>query len=199
MMKLSAPLAALALLALLPVAVSADTLYQAAPPPAGPGHPLRLGPDHRAAQVGDLVYIVFDFASSNAKTNNYDSSKSFDLEQGSGLGNLAISLLRNGASLTGASTTDTKQAAGGASSFISTMMATVTDVLPSGVLQVQGDQGLLVNGAKQTLHITGFLRPEDIDATDTILSSHVANVEATFNGNDQKNKGLLSRILSWLF
>jgi flagellar L-ring protein precursor FlgH len=199
MMKISAPLAALALVGLLASAANADTLYQAAPPPSGPGHPLRLGPDHRAGQVGDLVYIVFDFASSNAKTNNYDSSKSFDLEQGSGLGNLAISLLRNGASLTGASTTATKQAAGGASSFVSTMMATVTDVLPSGVLQVQGDQGLLVNGAKQTLHITGFLRPEDIDATDSILSSHVANVEATFNGNDQKSKGLLSRILSWLF
>ncbi len=199
MMKLSAPLAALALLALLPTAVCADTLYQAAPPPAGPGHPMRLGPDHRAAQVGDLVYIVFDFSSANAKTNNYGSSKNFDLEQGSGIGNLAISLLRNGAGLGGGSTTSTKQTAGGTSSLVTTMMATVTDVLPSGVLQVQGDQGLLVNGAKQSLHITGYMRPEDIDTTDAILSSRVANVEATFNGNDQKSKGLLSRILSWLF
>ncbi|HEY8321237.1 MAG TPA: flagellar basal body L-ring protein FlgH [Candidatus Baltobacteraceae bacterium] len=199
MKKLSAPLAALALFALLAPAANADTLYQAAPPPAGPGHPLRLGPDHRAQQVGDLVYIVFDFSSSNAKTNNYDSSKSFSMNQGVGIGNLAISLLRNGASLGGDSSTSTKQAAGGASSFVSTMMATVTDVLPSGVLQVQGDQGLLVNGSKQTLHITGYMRPEDIDTTDAILSSRVANVDAVFSGNDQKNKGLLSRILSWLF
>ncbi len=191
--------AALALLILLPVTATADTLYQAAPPPAGPGHPLRLGPDHRAGQIGDLVYIVFDFASANSKSNNYGSSKGYDMEQGIGVGNFAISLLRNGAGLSGSSTSTSKQAASGASSFISTMMATVTDVLPSGVLQVQGDQGLLVNGSKQTLHITGFIRPEDVDPSDAILSSRVANVEATFNGDNQKNKGLLSRIMSWLF
>lgn len=198
-MKRLATLAAVVGIAVCATVASADTLYQAAPPPAGPGHPLRLGPDHRAGQVGDLVYVVFDFASSNSKTNNYDSAKSFDMEQGVGLGNLAVSLLRNGASLAGSSATDTKQAASGASSFVSTMMATVTDVQPSGVLQIQGDQGLLVNGSKQTLHITGYIRPEDIDTTDAILSSRVADVQAQFAGDSQKNKGLLSRILSWLF
>jgi flagellar L-ring protein precursor FlgH len=79
------------------------------------------------------------------------------------------------------------------------MMATVTNVLPSGAFEIQGDQGLLVNGRHQALHITGTIRPEDIDSTDAILSSRVANVHAEFNGNDLKNKGLLSRILSWLF
>jgi len=198
-MKRLATLAAVALIAATASAVSADTLYQAAPAPTGPGHPLRLGPDHRAGQVGDLVYIVFDFASANSKSNNYGSAKSFDTEQGIGLGNFAVSLLRNGASLGGSSTTSTKQAASGASSFVSTMMATVTDIAPSGVLQIQGDQALLVNGSKQTLHITGYIRPEDVDTTDAIVSSRVADVEATFSGDNQKNKGLLSRILSWLF
>ena len=53
--------ALLAVLAMAPLAAQADTLYQAAPPPAGPGHPIRLMSDHRASQVGDLCYIVFDF------------------------------------------------------------------------------------------------------------------------------------------
>lgn len=177
----------------------ADTLYQAAPPAAGPGHPMRLGADHRAGQVGDLVYVEFDFSSQNSKTNNYSSSKDFSLNQGVGTGNLGFSLLRNGATLTGASTTQTQQAATGTNTLISTMMARVIDVLPSGAMQIVGDQALIVNGQKQTLEITGYVRAEDVDSTDAVVSSRVADVQATLTGNEQKNKGLISRILSYLF
>ena len=55
------PFLALAMVAALAAPAMADTLYQAAPPPAAPGHPLRLGPDHKATQVGDLVQVVFNF------------------------------------------------------------------------------------------------------------------------------------------
>jgi flagellar L-ring protein precursor FlgH len=185
--------------AALPAIAQADTLYQAAPPIAGPGHPLRLGADHRASQTGDLVYVEFDFSSQNSKTNNYSSSKDFALSQGVGTGNLGFSLLKNGASLGGSSTTQTQQAATGSNTLISTMMARVVDVLPSGTLQIVGDQALIVNGQKQTLEITGYIRAEDVDATDAVLSSRVADVQATLTGNDQKNKGLLSRILAFLF
>ncbi len=68
----------------MPVAAAADTLYQAAPPPAGPGHPLRLMADHRAAQIGDLVYVTFDIADANSHTNNYSSNKQASLSGGSG-------------------------------------------------------------------------------------------------------------------
>ena len=188
-----------AILVLAPLAASADTLYVAAPPPAGPGHPLRLGPDHRAQQIGDLVYVQFDFNDANAHTNNYNSAKSSALNTTGGFGNFNIGLLKNTSGLGGSSQTQTTQSATGADSFVSTMMATVTNVLPSGTLEIAGDQGVVINGRQQTLHITGYIRPEDIDSSDAILSSRVANVRATFKGDDQKNKGLLSRIMSWLF
>jgi len=174
---------------------SADTLYQAPPPPAAPGHPLRLGPDHRAAQIGDLVYVQFDFNDANTHVNNYQSSKQFSLT-----GSLTSGTTTNHTgALTGQSTAQTAQTANGQDSFVSTMMTTVIDVLPSGAFEISGDQGVTVNGRLQTLHITGFVRPQDINAADTVLASRVANVQATFKGDDQKNKGLLSRVLSWLF
>ena len=185
--------------ALAPLTASADSLYQAAPPPAGPGHPLRLGPDHRAQQIGDLVYIQFDFNDANSHTNNYSSNKQFNLNGAAGTGLFNVLLLHNSSTLAGQSTTSTAQNANGADSFVSTMMATVTNVLPSGALEIQGDQGVQINGRQQTLHITGTVRPEDIDNSDAILSSRVADVHAVFKGDDQKNKSLLSRILSWLF
>jgi flagellar L-ring protein FlgH len=192
-------LAILALLALAPIAAAADNLYQAAPPPAGPGHPLRLMSDHRASQVGDLVYVEFDFADASSHVNDYSSNKQASMSGGGGTGLFNLPLVRLNNSVSGQSTTSTAQTATGSDSFTATMMATVTGVLPSGALQISGDQGLTINGRAQTLHITGLVRPDDIDNTDTVLASRVAAVQASFKGDDQKNKGLLARIISWLF
>jgi flagellar L-ring protein precursor FlgH len=189
----------LALLALAPVAANADSLYQPPPPPVAPGPPLSLMNDHRAAQVGDLVYVQFDIANSNSEVNNYTSSKSASLSGGNGEGIFNLPLVRLNNSVSGQTATSTAQTATGSNAFTAFMMATVTGVLPSGAMQITGDQDMTVNGQKQTLHITGTIRPQDIDSTDTILASHVANVQASFKGNDQKGKGLLARILSWLF
>jgi flagellar L-ring protein FlgH len=192
-------LAIATLLALMPVAAFADTLYSQPPPPVGPGHPLRLMSDHRATQVGDLVYVTFDFADTSSHVNDYSSSKSASMSGGGGTGIFGLPLLRLNNSISGQTASSIAQTASGSDAFISTMMATVTGVLPSGALQISGDQGITINGRQQTLHITGIIRPEDIDNTDTVTASHVANVQASFKGDDQKNKGLLARIISWLF
>jgi flagellar L-ring protein precursor FlgH len=178
----------------------ADTLYQAAPPPAGPGHPLRLGADHKAAQVGDLVQVIFNFNvnSTSSDVTNVNNSYNLGLGQGTGLAN--VSLLRFGAGLNGGRQTQSSKTQSGQNTFVSTMEAQVTDVLPSGALRIAGNQALLVNGQKQTLHITGLVRPEDIDSTDSVLSTRVANVQAKFDGNFQeKHKGLIQKILDFIF
>jgi flagellar L-ring protein precursor FlgH len=185
-----ATLAFVAAIAMMPAGAAADTLYQAAPPPAGPGHPLRLAPDHRASQIGDLVYIVFDFNDSNTHSDIYQSSKA---------AGFTLTGLFNIPAIAGQTSAASSKTANGTDSFVSTMMATVTDVLPSGTLAVAGDQGVVVNGRHQTLHITGFIRPEDLDNTDAVLSSRVANVQASFNGDNPKGKGIIQRILEFLF
>ncbi len=191
---------ALAFGAALTAPAFADTLYQAAPPPAGPGHPLRLGTDHKAAQVGDLVQVIFNFNvnSTSSDVTNVNNSYNLGLGQGTGLAN--VSLLRFGAGLNGGRQTQSSKTQSGQNTFVSTMEAQVTDVLPSGALRIAGDQALIVNGQRQTLHITGLVRPEDIDSTDSVLSTRVANVEAKFDGNFQeKKKGLIQKILDFLF
>lgn len=192
-------LALVAAISLMPLTANADTLYPQPPPPAGPGHPLRLMGDHRASQIGDLVYVTFDIADSSSHVNDYSSNKQSSLSGGGGSGIFNLPLVRLNNSVAGTSTTSTAQTATGADSFTATMMATVTGVLPSGALEISGDQGLTVNGRAQTLHITGTIRTEDIDNTDSVLASRVANVKANFKGDDQKNKGLLARIMSYLF
>ena len=193
--------AALALLALLiPAVASADTLYVAPPAAVGPGHPLRLGPDHRASQVGDLIHVQFNFAVLSTSTDVVNNSKQFNLGSGGGTGNLSLGFLRIPTSLAGGTGTQSSKTENGSTSFVSDMEAIVIGVLPSGALEIAGDQHLLVNGQTQLLHVTGYVRPEDIDASDTVLSSHIADVQGNFSGNFQeKNVGVLRRILNFLF
>jgi flagellar L-ring protein FlgH len=195
-----AAFAALAAPAVLSAPAAADTLYQAAPPPSAPGHPLRLGPDHKAAQVGDLLQVIFNFNVNSTSSDVTSVNNSYNLGLGQGTGLANVSLLRFGAGLNGGRQTQSAKTQTGQNTFVSTMEAQVTDVLPSGALRIAGDQALLVNGQKQTLHITGIVRPEDIDSTDSVLSTRVASVEAKFDGNFQeKHKGLIQKILDFIF
>lgn len=193
-------LIAAALLAL-PMPVLADTLYVAPPPAAAPGHPLRLGPDHRAQQVGDLVQIVFNFATNTNNSDGLTTANSFQnsITGGSGIFNLPLLRLNGGLGSTQTTSLNKTQVA--VQSFTSSMTAVVTNVLPSGALQVAGDQKLNVNGIQQNLHVTGTMRQEDIDQTDSVLSSRVANIDAHFTGigSAEKQKGILQKIVGFLF
>lgn len=198
--SLYAGLALATALALLPSLASADTLYAAPPPGTGPGHPLRLGPDHRASQIGDLIHVQFNFAVNSASSDVVNNSKQFNLGTPGGSGNLALGFLRIPTSIGGQTGTQSSKTENGTTQFLSDMMAMVVGVLPSGALEITGDQQMQINGQNQTLHVTGFVRPEDIDPTDTVLSSRIADVQGSFNGNFQeKNVGLLRRILAFLF
>src|SRR5438270_387161 len=94
-----APFFAIALVAALWAPAAADTLYQAAPPPSGPGHPLRLGPDHKASQAGDLLQVIFNFAVNSTSSDVSSVNNSFNLGVGQGTGLANVSLLRFGAGL----------------------------------------------------------------------------------------------------
>lgn len=179
---------------------NADTLYVAAPPPSAPGHPMNLGADHRASQVGDLVQVVFNFAVNSSLSNSTTSGGSYQLSLTPGTGLASLPLLNLGAGLQSSKALSGSRSQSDTNTFVSQMTATVTGVLPSGALAIAGDQKLIINNQTQMLHITGVVRPDDIDNTDSILSTRVASVEAKFDGNFQSgNPGILKKILNWLF
>ena len=183
-----------------PMPVYADTLYVSAPPPIAPGHPLRLLSDRKASQIGDLVAVQFNFTTTAQRAYASTTAKGYNIGQGAGSGLFNLPLVKIGANLngtTGSSATDSKT---DSSAFASAMMATVTSVLPSGALQLEGDQNVVINGETQKLHVVGYARPEDIDNTDTIPSTRLANVHADYAGDQTKeHKGIVRKILDVLF
>ncbi len=180
--------------------VRADTLYVAAPPPVAPGHPLRLTSDRKASQIGDLVAVQFNFSTTTQRAYASSTAKGYKVGQGAGSGLFNLPFVRIGANLTGSTGSNASDSKSDTSAFTSAMMATVTNVLPSGALQIEGDQNVIVNGESQKLHVVGFARPEDIDNTDTISSTRLANVHADYAGDQTKeHKGIVRKILDVLF
>jgi|SRR5579872_3457843 len=177
----------------------ADTLYQAGQP-MGPARPIDLFSDHRARMVGDLVTVVFNFAVTSNSTQTASTKKDYNLNLGAGTGNLALGPLRFATGTSGGTSTDNSQNRVGQQSLNAVMEATVVNILPSGNLQIKGHQGVIVNGQPQMLEITGIVRPEDIDSTNSVASSKVADVQAKFEGQFQEpHRGLISKILYFLF
>jgi flagellar L-ring protein FlgH len=177
-----------------------DTLYVAAPGPAAPGHPLRLGPDLKAHQPGDLVTIAFNFNVAQNSSSTMARSKSATAGLAAGTGIAGIGFLRFPSSIGGQSALNTSDVRANSQTFTSTMMATVQEILPSGALVVTGTQRIIINGKAQNMKVTGTIRPEDIDNTDTVLSSSMANVQLDFDGNwGEAKKGILQQIIDWIW
>ncbi len=79
----------------------------------------------------------------------------------------------------------------------------VTDVLPNGNLVVNGNRVITVNDEKQVMEITGIVRPEDVTADNTVMSTLIADAQIKYNGKgavaEKARMGLISRALSMLF
>jgi len=83
------------------------------------------------------------------------------------------------------------------------MTVRVVEVLPNNNLVINGNRVITVNDEKQVMEITGIVRPEDVAADNTVLSTHVADAQIKYTGTgaiaEKARMGLISRLLSMLF
>ena len=90
-------------------------------------------------------------------------------------------------------------------SMTAQMSARVVSVLPNGDLVIRGSREIKVNYEKQYMLLQGIVRPSDISADNTVLSSYIADARIEYIGkgvvSDKQRPGWLSRILDkiWPF
>ena len=71
----------------------------------------------------------------------------------------------------------------------------VAEVLPSGILRIEGQKIISVNSEEQVMVISGLVRPRDINSANEVDSSKIANMRIDYYG-----KGIVgeAQVGGWL-
>lgn len=141
--------------------------------------------DLRASQIDDLLTIVVAeeasaVTSGTTKTQRSSSAKN-TVTAIAGLTKATGPL----ANLAGASG-DTQLSGQGTTSRVTTLNTTltarVTHVLPNGGLVVEATKDIQINSERQTITVRGVVRPADIDATNSVRSNRLGQLDVRVNG-----------------
>ena len=62
------------------------------------------------------------------------------------------------------------------------MSAVVAEVLPSGLLRIEGEKIISVNNEEQVMVITGLVRPRDISSDNEVQSTKIAQIRVDYYG-----------------
>lgn len=153
------------------------------------GRMANLVSDYKASRVGDLVTINISQNLSSTNTGNVATSRAFSASSGitalgghittSGVANL-LSPNSNQA-LTG------KAQASSTTALATTLTGRVAALLPSGTLVVEAERQIVMDNERETVIVRGLVRPGDLDATNTVASNSVGNLEV-----EVKGKGVIS-------
>ncbi len=194
--------------AMTPVETGRDFVAMAVPEPI-PGQPQPVADpaslwsggqasllgDRRAAQRGDILTVVIEIDERAEMTNSSGRSRT-------GSETMAIpSLLgipqRVNSALPKGATLDPAVKANGASTFKGNgntsrreklelrVAATVVEVMPNGVLRIEGSQEVRVNFEVRELLVTGFVRPSDVSRQNEVTYDKIAGARISYGGRGQ--------------
>ncbi len=176
-------------------------LYTAAPHRRGDeaslwdaGQKSLLG-DRRAEKRGDILTVVIEIDDeaeiSNSTQRSRDGSENLSIPSLFGIPQRVQSDLPEGASLADAvSLSSSGESAGKGSvrrneKLTLRIAATVTNVMPNGVLVIEGQQEVRVNFELRELLVEGFVRPEDISRGNEITYDKIASARISYGGRGQ--------------
>ena len=151
--------------------------------------------DRRAVQRGDILTVVIEIDEQAAISNSSDRSRSgsdsLSIPQLFGLPQRINQTISDGASLDEAVTIDSNSQSSGDGSVRRSeeltlrVAATITDVLPNGILAIEGQQEVRVNFELRELLVSGYVRPEDISRQNEITYDKIASARISYGGRGQ--------------
>ena len=141
--------------------------------------------DVRASQVDDVLTILVAEQASAVTTGATKTSRaSSTVNSITALGGIKnpTGPLANLANVSGNTQLDGSGTTSRTTTLSTTLTARVTHVLPNGGLVVEASKDILVNSERQTITVRGVVRPADIDPTNSVQSSRLAQLEVHIDG-----------------
>ncbi len=165
--------------------------------------------EKRARRVGDVITVMIQEDTQATQAASSQNQKTSSLAIGAGTGYMGAGvyganvLNTNNQIGVGASSAHQGQGTSSRSTTITgEMTAKIISVLPNGNYLIDGNRYVEVNDDKQTIEVTGEIRPDDITRDNMVLSSRVANAKIKITGtgpaSESAKPGILTRIMSWL-
>jgi len=148
--------------------------------------------DQRAHRVGDILTVLVTISDKAQIANK--TSRSRSSTNSAGLGGLFGAALTSIAPTipvataidTNSGIKDTGNGSVNRSEKLETRVAAVvTQILPNGNLVIEGSQEVRVNFEVRELIVSGIIRPEDVGADNTIVSSKIAEARIAYGGRGQ--------------
>ncbi len=151
--------------------------------------------DRRALARGDILTVSIEIDEKAEFSNSSDRSRSGNEDLG--LSNLfGIPQRVDRKADTDATLSNAVQASSSSSSsgdgstkrrekLTLRIAATVVDVLPNGVLSINGTQEVRVNFELRELLVTGYVRPQDISRQNEITYDKIASARISYGGRGQ--------------
>lgn len=143
--------------------------------------------DYKARQVGDLLNVLLVEQTDASKTAKTSTSKDSNIDVDVGRLDISGNPVSAAGSLLGigsdsSSSFDGEGDSEQSNSLEGNISVTVAEVLPNGNLVVQGEKWLGLNQGKEYVRLRGIVRPIDITAENTVLSTQVADVQIYYGG-----------------
>lgn len=145
--------------------------------------------DVKAHDVGDVVMVLIAETANAAQESKTDNSSQSSVSANGGVtGNLTSFLPLFGASTdlanshSGVAGTQQKDQLQGK------MTATITEKLDNGMLKIEGERIVEVNGEKNRMHLEGMIRSRDIGTDNTVYSYNIADAKILYKKDGLSNK-----------
>jgi flagellar L-ring protein precursor FlgH len=156
--------------------------------------------DARASRIGDILTIVLEERTSSSKSaeTSIERDTSSELPNPTLLGNVidgnsdtTLRSIESETDFEGIGESDQSNRLSG------TLTAVIADVLPNGVLLVQGEKWMNFNRGEEYLRVSGLVRPEDIGEDNSVSSLRLADARLAYSGTgeiaDSNATGWLTR------
>jgi flagellar L-ring protein precursor FlgH len=167
------------------------------------GRSLSLFQDRKARQVGDVITVLLVERTDAKKSATTATSK--DSNVGISAPVAGFPLTKDGVDLAGIDLNSSQSFAGNGNSAQSNALSgsvsvLVVELLPNGLMVVQGEKQLSINQGSERLYLSGLIRSEDVGPDNTVRSDRVANASIRYGGAgavaDANRQGWLARFFN---
>ena len=179
----------------LPIAIRAPDARRIAASSLWTGDRASLLGDRRAMQRGDILTVSIEIDDraefSNSSQRSRSGSQQLNVPQLLGIPQRATTVLPTGASLENAVELSSNSTSSGDGAVRRNeklklrVAATIIEVLPNGVLAIEGQQEVRVNFELRELIISGFVRPADVTRQNEITYDKIASARISYGGRGQ--------------